>query len=223
MAWFERELWCLIALVGLGLACGLARPAARKQHGRWTRRATPAGAARRATPPALAKATPPALRDAVFEYVSDPAAASAERVAAGSRPKVVVVPTTDVYRKLAAALRPPVALALDVGSALGHTTRALARAVGAARVLGVDVGRDFVVGVRARSPSLWFERVDVLEDGPFVAQLVAQLVGKRVQRAALRDHRRVDIKTPFFNPSYAQGGAAPPVLTCARMYTSERS
>ena len=181
MAGFERELWCLIGLIGL--ACGLARPAARKQHGRWTRRATPAGAAPRATPPALAKATPPALRDAVFEYVSDPAAASAERVAAGSRPKVVVVPTTDVYRKLAAALRPPVALALDVGSALGHTTRALARAVGAARVLGVDVGRDFVVGARARSPSLRFERVDVLEDGPFVEQLVAQLVGKRVQRA----------------------------------------
>ena len=45
--------------------------------------------------------------------------------------------------------------------------------------------------------------VHVLEDGPFVEQLVAQLVGKRVQRAALRDHRRVDIKTPFFNPSYA--------------------
>ena len=65
------------------------------------------------------------------------------------------------------------------------------------------------MGARARSPSLRFERVDVLEDGPFVEQLVAQLVA----RAAGPPARRAEAGPPAAAAPAgggARGALAPP-------------
>lgn len=88
---------------------------------------------------------------------------------------VTVVRSTEEYRDRARCLprelgRP--ALAIDIGSAYGHTTEILARQIGHDGVVGIDVGWKFVDQSRKRCPELRFERLDVLEDQKYVIQLV---------------------------------------------------
>jgi hypothetical protein len=102
-----------------------------------------------------------------------------EAVADGELARVILVRSTEEYREqarrlpreAAAAARP--ALAIDIGSAYGHTTEILARELGSNEaVVGIDVGWKFVDESRKRCPQLRFERLDVLEDQQFVVQLV---------------------------------------------------
>lgn len=94
-----------------------------------------------------------------------------------SQARIILVHSTEEYREQArslpraADLRP--ALAIDIGSAYGHTTEILARELGSNEaVVGIDVGWKFVDESRKRCPHLRFERLDVLEDQQFVIQLV---------------------------------------------------
>ena len=107
----------------------------------------------------------------------------------GAPVTIDVVPTTDAFRGLARACArgadgcddnaEHIALAVDIGSAYGHTTNALARALGdPSRTLGIDVGWKFVQASRQRFPHLRFERLDVLEDQNHVAQLVASQLAR---------------------------------------------
>ena len=105
------------------------------------------------------------------------AAATGAAATAAAAARIVVVRSTDEFRQLArllpAELGKP-AFAVDIGSAFGHTTELLADELGESAVLGVDTGWRFVSASRKRCPSLRFERLDVLEDAPFLAQLVAR-------------------------------------------------
>jgi hypothetical protein len=145
--------------------------------------------------------------------------AAAPGAAAGAR--VILVPSTDDFRERATTLpadelaggSPSPALALDIGSAYGHTTDILARSLGkyGSAVVGIDVGWKFVDEARKRWPGRRFERLDVLEDQQFVLQLVAS--------------HRISLPTPSSHCSaVAQATSAHPAMVppTQALYTPEQ-
>jgi len=88
-------------------------------------------------------------------------------------PVVLLTETTRAFRHVAASLPNPLTdiRIVDIGSAYGDATQMMADAMGdSSRVLGVDVGAQFVLGAAQRFPQLHFEQLDVLEDGMFAVQ-----------------------------------------------------
>jgi hypothetical protein len=100
--------------------------------------------------------------------------ASGAGAGAGAAPatRVVVVPTTTVYRRMASRLRGTVDLAVEIGSGYGNTTAALAKAVGdKGKCIGIDQSWKKAKGARENYPGIRFERLDILEDMAFVRRV----------------------------------------------------
>jgi hypothetical protein len=88
---------------------------------------------------------------------------------------VLLARSTDTFRRLARDAPRPGEVCVDVGSAHGDATKRMAKAVGSeANVTGLDVSPDFVRLSGAKYPGITFERLDVLEDTAFFADILAK-------------------------------------------------
>ena len=88
---------------------------------------------------------------------------------------VLLARSTDTFRRLARDAPRPGEVCVDVGSAHGDATKRMAEAVGSEDdVIGLDVSPDFVRLSGAKYPGITFERLDVLEDTTFFADILAK-------------------------------------------------
>ena len=88
---------------------------------------------------------------------------------------VLLARSTDTFRRLARDAPRPGEVCVDVGSAHGDATKRMAEAVGSEDdVVGLDVSPDFVRLSGAKYPGITFERLDVLEDTTFFADILAK-------------------------------------------------
>ena len=95
------------------------------------------------------------------DAVSDAPAADARDASA----RVLLVASTEAFRRLARLVPRPGERVVDVGSAYGDATALMARATGdASTVLGLDVAQQFVDAATRNHPDVRFARVDALED-----------------------------------------------------------
>ena len=87
---------------------------------------------------------------------------------------VLLAHSTDTFRRLARDAPRTGEVCVDVGSAHGDATKRMAKAVGEENVMGLDVSSEFVRLSGEKYPGITFERLDVLEDTTFFADVLAK-------------------------------------------------
>ena len=94
---------------------------------------------------------------------------------AGLNNVVLLAHSTDTFRRLARDAPRKGEVCVDVGSAHGDATKRMAKAVGSEEnVIGFDVSSEFVRLAGEKYPGITFERLDILEDTTFFANVLAK-------------------------------------------------